>query len=143
MIDIGAKDITLREAVVEGTVYMKPSVIVAIKKRRVPKGDALEAAKTAGILAAKNTPYLIPLCHPIPIEYAAIDFFIGNKDIKVRTVVRGRARTGLEMEAMLATTVAALTIYDMCKMLDRGIVIGDIKLIKKRGGKSGIYVRKD
>ncbi|MFC1623989.1 cyclic pyranopterin monophosphate synthase MoaC [Candidatus Omnitrophota bacterium] len=143
MIDIGKKDRTLREAVVEGRVYLKPSVILAIKRKEIPKGDVLTSAKLAGILAAKNTPHLIPLCHPIPIEYANIDFFLKKNEIRIRTTIRGVAKTGLEMEGLVATTMAGLTIYDMCKMLDRGIEITDIKLIKKSGGKSGSYIRKD
>ena len=142
MIDIGKKDITIREAVVEGRLFLRPSVVLAIKRKGVPKGDVLEAARLAGILAAKRTPYLIPLCHPIPIEYVNIDFFLRKKEIKIRTTIRGMAKTGMEMEGFVATSVAALTIYDMCKPLDRGIVISDIKLIKKSGGKSGVYERK-
>ena len=140
MIDIGKKNITIREAVVEGRVFLRPSTILAIKKKRIPKGDVLASAKLAGILAAKKTPHLIPLCHPIPIEYVSVDFLIGKKEIKIKTTVRGIAKTGVEMEALVATSMAALTIYDMCKMLDRGIEIGMIRLIKKTGGKSGNYI---
>lgn len=142
MADIGKKNITAREAVVEARVLVKPSVILDIKKKRVPKGEVLDAAQFAGILAAKSAPRLIPLCHPVPIDYIGIDFFLGKKDIKIRAIVRGNAKTGLEMEALVAVSVAALTIYDMCKPLDRDIVISDMKLIKKSGGKSGTYVRK-
>lgn len=143
MVDIGKKDVTQREAIVEAMVYTKASVVLAIKKKKIPKGDVLEAARVAGILAAKKTPQLIPLCHPIPIEYATIDFFLGKKDIKVKAVIRGEAKTGVEMEGLVAVSMAALTIYDMCKPLDKGIVISDVKLIKKTGGKSGVYFRKD
>lgn len=142
MVDIGKKDITVREAIVEARVFLKPSVVLAIKKKRIPKGDVLEAARVAGILAAKKTPQLIPLCHPIPIEYASIDFFLGKNEIRIRTTVRGEAKTGMEMEGLVAASMAALTIYDMCKPLDRGISISGIKLIKKTGGKSGTYERK-
>lgn len=141
MIDIGDKDLTQREAIVAGTVCLSPKVILAIKNRKVPKGDVLEASRLAGILAAKKTPSLIPLCHPIPIEYVDITFLLSTDKIKITTVVRAKARTGMEMEALTATSIAALTIYDMCKPLDKGIVISDIKLLKKTGGKSGTYVR--
>lgn len=143
MIDIGKKEVTEREAVVEGKVFMKPSVVQTIKKKKIPKGDVLEAARLAGILAAKKTPYLIPLCHPIPIEYVNIEFILRNKQIRIVTTVRGRTKTGVEMEAFAATAICALTIYDMCKPLDREISISEIRLLKKTGGKSGTYIRKD
>ena len=142
MVDIGNKDITEREAVVEGIVSLSPKAILAINKKSIPKGDVLETARLAGILAAKKTPFLIPLCHPIAIEYAEINFSIGKNKIKITSTVRANAKTGVEMEALTATAVSALTIYDMCKPLDKNIVISDIKLIKKTGGKSGIYIRK-
>ena len=142
MVDIGAKEITKREAVVEGVIYIKPEVIKLIKAKRIPKGDVLEAARLAGILGAKKTPEIIPLCHPIPIEFADIEFSLKEKEIRIRTTVRGRARTGVEMEAFIATSIAALTIYDMCKPIDREMVISEIRLLKKSGGRSGTYVRK-
>ena len=142
MVDIGGKEITEREAIVEGLVSLNPKIILTIKKKKVPKGDCLEAARLAGILAAKKTPSLIPLCHPIPIEYAEIKFSLGRNEIKITSMVRAKAKTGVEMEALTATAVAALTIYDMCKPLDKNIVISGIKLIKKTGGKSGTYIRK-
>ncbi|MFC1708641.1 cyclic pyranopterin monophosphate synthase MoaC [Candidatus Omnitrophota bacterium] len=142
MIDVGNKNITQREAIVEGRVRLKPSVIRTIRQKKLPKGDVLEAAKIAGILAAKKTPELIPLCHPIPIEYADIKFSIKKSQIDIVVTIRGRARTGVEMEAFTAVAVAAVTIYDMCKSLDRSIVIGPIQLLKKSGGKSGTYIRK-
>ena len=126
----------------EGTVFVNPNVIERIKSGKIPKGDVLGTAKLAGILAAKKTPDLLPLCHPIPIEYINIEFLPGNSQIKIRTVVKGRAKTGVEMEAFTATAVSALTIYDMCKSLDRGATISEIKLLKKSGGKSGRYERK-
>lgn len=143
MIDISAKITTLREAVAEAKVLTTSEVIELIKKDRVPKGNVLEAAKLAGILAAKKTPYLIPLCHPIPIEYINIEFSFKKNQVNLRATVKARAKTGVEMEALTAASLAALTIYDMCKPLDKGIVISDIKLLKKTGGKSGTYVRKD
>ncbi|MFH1783416.1 MAG: cyclic pyranopterin monophosphate synthase MoaC [bacterium] len=142
MIDIVAKDISSREAVVEGKISLKPSVVRAIRNKKIPKGDVLEAARLAGILAAKKTPSLIPLCHPIPLEYVDIRFSIGVKDIKIKAVVKGNAKTGMEMEALTATAVCALTIYDMCKPLDKEITISEIKLLRKTGGKSGTYERK-
>src|SRR3989338_8109888 len=141
MVDIGAKEITKREAVVEGVIYIKPEVIKLIRAKRIPKGDVLEAARLAGILGAKKTPEIIPLCHPIPIEFVGIEFSINGREIKIRTTVRGRARTGVEMEAFTATAIAALTIYDMCKPVDRKILISEIKLLKKSGGKSGLWER--
>lgn len=142
MIDVGGKGITRREAIVEGKVYVKGSVITAIKRKKIHKGDVLEAAKLAGILAAKKTPDIVPLCHPIPIEYTELKFSFGKGHIKITTTVRGMAKTGVEMEAFTATAASALTIYDMCKSLERGIVIGEIKLMRKNGGKSGTYERK-
>lgn len=142
MVDVGKKEITEREAIVEGKVLLKPQVILTIKEKKMRKGDVLEAAKLAGILAAKKTPTLIPLCHPIPIEYAEIEFSLGKNEIVIKATIRGEAKTGLEMEALTATAVSALTIYDMCKPLDKDITISDIKLIKKSGGKSGMYERK-
>ncbi|MEK6728307.1 MAG: cyclic pyranopterin monophosphate synthase MoaC [Candidatus Omnitrophota bacterium] len=142
MVDIGSKEVTQREAVVEGTVSLSPKAILAIRKNKIPKGDCLEAARLAGILAAKKTPSLIPLCHPISIEYAQVNFLTGKNQIKITATVRAKAKTGVEMEALTATAVAALTIYDMCKPLDKNIVISGIKLLKKIGGKSGTYIRK-
>ena len=141
MIDIGKKRTTVREAIVEGKVFISPSVIKKIKNGKMPKGDVLGSARVAGIMASKNTPFIIPLCHPIPIEYADIDFSVGTKHIKITTTVKGEAKTGVEMEAFTATAVSALTIYDMCKGLDRGITISEIRLLKKSGGKSGTYIR--
>lgn len=142
MVDIGDKEVTLREAVVEGLIILKPKVLLAIKKDKIPKGNVLEAAKLAGIFAAKKTSGLLPLCHPIPIDYVGIEFSLSKDRIKINTTVRGRARTGVEMEAFTAAAVAALTIYDMCKALDREGTISAIRLIKKTGGKSGTYIRK-
>lgn len=141
MVEIGQKEVTLREAVVEGKVFLKPHVIEAVRKNTIKKGNVLEAAKIAGILAAKDTPHIIPLCHPIPIEFMDIKFSVREEDITIITTVKARAKTGVEMEALTATSVAALTIYDMCKYLEKDIVISDIKLMKKTGGKSGTYKR--
>lgn len=142
MVNIGAKKVTKREAIAEGKIYLKPSVVSAIKRKKVPKGDVLQAARLAGILALKRTPELLPLCHPIPIECANVEFSLGKSQIKIKTIVQAEAKTGVEMEALTAAAVSALTIYDMCKPLDKNIVISDIKLLKKTGGKSGTYIRR-
>lgn len=143
MIDISLKRVTERTAVVEGKVYLKPGVVKLIKNNKIPKGNVLEAARIAGILAAKKTPEIIPLCHPIFITFADIEFSLQNKGVKITAVIKGEAKTGFEMEALTAASVAALTIYDMCKPLDKDIVISGIKLLKKTGGKSGTYIRKE
>lgn len=143
MIDISKKTATKREAVVEAKVYVKPQVLKLIKDKKIPKGDALETARIAGVLAAKKTSEIIPLCHSVPIEFVGIEFFLKNREIRIRTTVKGTAKTGVEMEAFVATSTAALTIYDMCKAMDRGMVISDIKLLKKSGGKSNVYVRRE
>ena len=142
MIDIGKKDVTLREAVVEARICLNTSVIKLIRCKKIPKGDVLETARIAGILAAKKTSELIPFCHPIPIESADIKFYLKNKEIEIKATVKGRAKTGVEMEAFTAASTAALTIYDMCKAFYRGAVIKSIMLLKKSGGKSGTYIRK-
>ena len=142
MINIGEKRVTEREAVVEGTIYIKPSLILAIKKKKIPKGDVLEAARLAGILAAKKTPDIIPFCHPIPIDYIDIAFSLRDRAIKVSATVKANAKTGVEMEAFTAAASALLVIYDMCKFKDRTATISDIRLVKKSGGKSGTYLRK-
>jgi cyclic pyranopterin phosphate synthase len=142
MVDISGKEETCREAVAEGWVFLKPEVIELIKDKKIPKGDVLEAARLAGILAAKKTPELIVLCHPIPIESIEINFLLKEKEAVITAAVKGRARTGFEMEALTAVSVAALTIYDMCKPIDKDIVISKIRLLSKTGGKSGRYVRK-
>ncbi|MEW6009540.1 MAG: cyclic pyranopterin monophosphate synthase MoaC [Candidatus Omnitrophota bacterium] len=141
MIDITSKDITEREAIAEGTVFIKPEVIKAIKAKKIPKGDVLEATKLAGILAAKKTPELIPLCHPIPIEFVGLNLKLNRDKIVIRTTVRAKAKTGVEMDALTATAIACLTIYDMCKPICKDITISGIKLLKKTGGRSGTYIR--
>jgi cyclic pyranopterin phosphate synthase len=141
MIDVTRKKPTIREAIVNAKVFIKHKVIKLIKGGKIPKGNVLQVAKLAGIMAAKRTHFLIPLCHPIPIGYIDIDFLIKERHIEITTTVKGEAKTGVEMEAFTATTIAALTIYDMCKSIDREITISEIKLIKKSGGRSGTYVR--
>jgi len=140
MVDVGKKDITRREAVAQGRVLLKPSVITAIKKKKIHKGDVLEAARLSGIMAVKKTPDIIPLCHPLSIECVEVDFSLTAKEIKIKAKVKAEAKTGVEMEALTAVAVSALTIYDMCKPLDKGIMISGIRLLKKTGGKSGTYI---
>lgn len=130
MIDIGKK-VTLREAIVETMVYFKASVIKLIKNKKIPKGDVLEAVKLAGIIAAKKTAELIPFCYPIPIEYVDIKVSLKNKEVEIKTIVRGRAKTGVEMEVFTACALTALTVYDMCKAFNREVVIKSIMLLKK------------
>ena len=141
MIDIGKKDVTLREAIVEARVCLNASVIKLIRRKKIPKGDVLETARVAGIIAAKKTAELIPFCHPIPIDYVGIKISLKNKEAEIRATVRGLAKTGVEMEAFTACAIAALTVYDMCKAFDRDAVIKSIMLLKKSGGKSGTYTR--
>ncbi len=143
MVDISEKGDTEREAVARGRVLMKPATLEQVKAARVKKGDVLAVARVAGIMAAKKTPDLIPLCHPISIDNIAIEFDLsGNESIEITTRVKSTGRTGVEMEALVATSVAALTIYDMCKSLDRGMTITEIYLESKKGGRSGLYERK-
>ncbi|MFC2070325.1 cyclic pyranopterin monophosphate synthase MoaC [Chloroflexota bacterium] len=142
MVDVGEKDTTHREAVASGRVIMKPETLEQIKNAKLKKGDVLAVARVAGIMAAKKTPDLIPLCHPILIDEIAIDFDLSGKDsIGITATARSSGKTGVEMEAMVATSAAALTIYDMAKSIDRGMTITEIRLESKKGGKSGVYKR--
>ena len=143
MVNVGEKPITKREAIASGRVTMKPETLRRIVDREIEKGDVLGVARLAGILAAKRTGEMIPLCHPLGIDSVDIDFSpdILKSEVKIKTRVMFTGKTGVEMEALTADATAALTIYDMCKAIDRGMVIGDIKLIKKSGGKSGTYQR--
>lgn len=145
MVNVGEKDETKRRAVARGEVLMSPDTLKALREGLVPKGDALAVARVAGIMAAKNTPHLIPLCHPVQITSAAVDFSFpeGRPAVEIEASVECRGRTGVEMEALAAVSVAALAIYDMCKAMDRGMIIGDVRLIMKSGGRSGTYVRED
>lgn len=142
MVDVGVKDVTKREAIASSTVLMSPKIINLIRDKKIPKGDVLTTAKIAGILAAKQTHNLIPMCHPLPLEYIDIDFEVGAKSIVIEAYVKTTAKTGVEMEALTAASIAALTVYDMCKSVDKGIVISETKLLKKSGGKSGTYGRR-
>ena len=145
MVDITEKPDTHRQAVAKGLVRMQPATLELIKKGQTAKGDVLSTAKLAGIMAAKRTPDLIPLCHPILIGDARIEFSIDDKKstVAITTTIESTGKTGVEMEALTATAVAALTIYDMCKAVDRGMSIESIRLIKKSGGKSGTITLED
>ena len=142
MVNVGAKDITVREAVASGKVIMKPETLEQIRHASLKKGDVLAVARVAGIMAAKNTPHLIPVCHPILIDEVTIDFdTTGTSCVVITAAARCSGKTGIEMEAMTAASVAALTIYDMAKSVDRGMTITDICLEHKSGGKSGTWNR--
>jgi len=149
MVDVTRKKDTQRQAVARGKVRMKPATLELIRKGKLEKGDVLATAKTAGILAAKETHRLIPLCHPLQLTHIAVEFNLPNKSrahnpvecsVEVTASAKGIGKTGFEMEALVAVSVAALTIYDMCKAVDRGMTIGEIRLTRKSGGKSGLYV---
>jgi cyclic pyranopterin phosphate synthase len=142
MVDVGAKPATAREAVARGTITMSAEALRSIRRGDVAKGDPLQAARLAGILAAKQTSSLIPLCHPLPLTHISVDLEPTRSGYTIEARVRTTAQTGVEMEALTAVSVAALTIYDMVKAVDKGMVIGDICLVEKKGGKSGHYVRK-
>lgn len=137
MVDVSAKPDTMREAVAEGMISMAPEVIAAIRAGDIKKGDVLGTARIAGIMAAKQTSNLIPLCHPLPISSVSVDFDYADTGVRVETRVRTSGKTGVEMEALTAASVALLTIYDMAKALDKGMVIGPVRLLAKSGGKSG------
>jgi cyclic pyranopterin phosphate synthase len=143
MVNVGSKPVTQREAVASGRVFMEPETLRRILDRKIEKGDVLAVARLAGIMAAKRTGEMIPLCHPLGIESVELDFSLdpGKSEVGIESRVKSSGKTGVEMEALAASAVAALTIYDMCKAVDRGMVIGDIKLLKKSGGKSGLYLR--
>ena len=143
MVDVSQKGDSEREAVAKARVIMKPATLEQIKTAGLEKGDVLAVARVAGIMAAKKTPDLIPLCHPILIDSIAIKFDLsGNDSIEITARAKSTGRTGAEMEAMVAASVAALTIYDMAKSVDRGITITEVYLESKKGGKSGTYRRK-
>lgn len=143
MVDISGKPSTDRVAIAEGIVMMKRQTLESILDRKISKGDVLQVARLAGILAAKATPHLIPLCHNIPLTSVEIDIEpdLSNSLLRIQSKVKTNAQTGVEIEAMVATSVAALTVYDMCKSVDKEIIIGEIKLIYKSGGKSGEFRR--
>ncbi len=142
MVDVSDKKITDRTAVAQGYIYVSEGTIEVIKKGGIKKGDVLSVAQVAGIMGAKKTSEIIPMCHNIFISGANIEFEIGEKSIKILATVKTSGQTGIEMEALSAVSIAALTIYDMCKAIDKEMVIGEIKLLKKTGGKSD-YLNKE
>ena len=145
MIDIQGKSATNREAVAHCRLRMAEEAVRALEGGKLPKGDALAAARVAGILAAKRTPDLIPLCHPLPLSYVGVDFAVSVErgEVLITATARAQAATGVEMEALTAASVAALTIYDMCKALDPGAEISELHVVRKSGGKSKTWRRKE
>lgn len=141
MVDTSDKPTTTRHAVASAQVLMSPETVHAVREHRTPKGDPLEAARLAGIMAAKRTAELIPLCHPLPLTHVDVQARIEDFGVVLESTVSTNAQTGVEMEALTAVSVAALTIYDMCKALDKSIVISAVRLESKTGGKSGDYFR--
>jgi len=141
MVDVSDKEISERIAVAAGSVVMQPETLAMIRDGGVKKGDVLSVARLAGIMGAKRTPDLIPLCHPLALTSVTVDLTLDEQrpavDITARCKLKGR--TGVEMEALTAVSVAALTVYDMCKAVDRGMLITDVRLLRKEGGKSGVY----
>lgn len=143
MVDVSDKPVTARQAVAKGTVYMAGETIDKIYNQAMPKGNVLEVARLAGIMAAKKTSALIPLCHPLALNKIEIAFEQGDNCIRIAATVGLNGRTGAEMEALTAVAVAGLTIYDMCKALDKAMVLSEIRLTQKSGGKSGLFVREE
>ncbi len=143
MVDVGGKAESQRLAVAEGRIAMSPAALEAIRDGNVPKGDVLAAARIAGIMAAKKTAELIPLCHPLALDAVHVDFALEADGVRVTASASLTGRTGVEMEAMTAVSVALLTIYDMAKAIDKGMVISGVRLIEKRGGKSGHWQAAD
>lgn len=137
MVDISAKAATVRQATAEGRITMSPEALTAIEAGAVQKGDVLATARIAGIMAAKKTSELIPLCHPLMLSKVSVDFEFEPTSIRVTALARLTGQTGVEMEALTAATIALLTIYDMAKAIDKNMVIGDVRLLSKSGGKSG------
>jgi cyclic pyranopterin phosphate synthase len=144
MVDVGHKQVTSREAVAEGSILLQPDTLRAIADDTVPKGEVLNTARVAGILAAKRCGELIPLCHPLPVESVEVHFDVPELEperaepvrLHIKAIARIHGKTGVEMEALTAVSVAALTVYDMCKAIDKFMVIGDVKLVSKTGGTS-------
>jgi cyclic pyranopterin monophosphate synthase len=145
MVDVSEKEITSRIAVARGSIHMRPETLTLILEDKIEKGDVFSVARVAGIMAAKRTPDLIPMCHPLNITAVEVELTPEEKPcrVEIEATVRVSSKTGVEMEAMTAVSVAALTIYDMCKAVDREMSIGEIRLVKKSGGKSGTFIRKE
>jgi cyclic pyranopterin phosphate synthase len=142
MVDVGHKAVTVREAWAQGAITMSSAALRAVRSGTVAKGDVLQVARLAGILAAKQTASLIPLCHPLPLSHISVELTPRPRGYRIDARVRTTAQTGVEMEALTAVSIAALTVYDMVKAVDKSMVIGDIVLVEKVGGKSGRYRRK-
>jgi cyclic pyranopterin phosphate synthase len=142
MVDVSIKKETMREAVVRGSIFMNPKTFKSILSDKIAKGDVFAVAKVAGIMAAKKTSEIIPMCHPLNRSYVEVNFYPFEKEsrIDIEAKVRIKAQTGVEMEGFVAVATAGLTIYDMCKAIDRGMVLSNIHLVKKTGGKSGMYL---
>ncbi|MGN6132404.1 MAG: cyclic pyranopterin monophosphate synthase MoaC [Nocardioidaceae bacterium] len=143
MVDVSEKDVTRREAVATGRVLVSPQVVALLRGEGVPKGDALGVARVAGIMAAKRTPDLVPLCHPLAISGVTVDLEVADDAVEITARVRTTDRTGVEMEALTSVSVAALTVVDMVKAVDKAAVITDVRIDSKTGGKSGTYRRED
>lgn len=145
MVDVTAKDKTVREAVAQGRILMMPATVRLIENQGVAKGDVFGTARIAGIMAAKRTDSLIPLCHPLLLTDVDVRFASDatKGEVTITATAKAVGKTGVEMEALTAVAAAALTIYDMCKAADRGMVLTDIKLMKKKGGRSGLFIRKE
>lgn len=143
MVDVSSKEPTHRRAVARGRIRMQPEVARALSAGEIGKGDVLAVARVAGIQAAKRTSELVPLCHGLAVSSVVVDFEVGDDSVGIEALVETVDRTGVEMEALTACSVAALTIYDMCKSMDRSMTIGDIALWEKSGGRSGTYRRED
>lgn len=143
MVDVGAKAASVREAEAAGKVHMQAKTVRLLKKNALPKGNAVEAARLAGILAAKKTAELIPLCHPLGLEFVDVQLRPAADSVEITATGRCTGKTGVEMEVLTAVSVAALALYDMCKAVDRTMVITDIRLTRKSGGRSGELIRPD
>jgi cyclic pyranopterin phosphate synthase len=141
MVDVGDKEPTRRTAVATGTVRTTAEVVAALRDDTVPKGDALGTARVAGIMGAKRTPDLIPLCHPIPLAGVTVDLEVGDAEVRITATARSTDRTGVEMEALTAVTVAGLTLHDMIKALDPAATLDAVRLERKEGGRSGVWTR--
>jgi cyclic pyranopterin phosphate synthase len=141
MVDVSGKDVTAREAVAAGRVLVSPEVVDLLRGAGVPKGDTLAVARLAGIMGAKQTPALVPLCHPLALSAVTVDLEVADDAVEITATVRTSDRTGVEMEALTAVAVAGLTVVDMVKAVDKRAVISDIRILSKSGGKSGDFVR--
>jgi len=143
MVDVASKQVTHRRAVAEAFIDMRAETLAMIAEGRVPKGDVFAVARVAGIMAAKRTSDLIPMCHPLAITHASVDLVAEDDGVRVTATVETDGKTGVEMEALTAASVAALTLYDMCKAVDRGMTVREVALLSKEGGKSGRWTREE